>query len=74
MAELVRDGETGLLFEPGNAQDLATKLAWAKLHPEEMSAMGRNARAQFESEFSAEVNYRMLLDIYKSVVAEQRSA
>ena len=74
LADLVHDGETGLLFEPGNAQDLAAKMAWAKLHPEEMGVMGRNARAQFDTEFSAEVNYRMLMDIYKSVVSEQRSA
>jgi glycosyltransferase involved in cell wall biosynthesis len=73
MAELVRNGETGLLFEPGNAQDLAVKLTWAKLHPEEMRVMGRNARAQFETEFSAEVNYRMLSNIYQSVIAEQNN-
>ena len=73
MAELVRDGETGLLFEPGNAQDLAAKLAWAKLHPEEMSVMGRNARTQFETEFSADVNYRMLRNIYQSVISELKN-
>jgi glycosyltransferase involved in cell wall biosynthesis len=72
MAELVRDGETGLLFEPGNAQDLADKMAWAKSHPEEMGWMGRNAREQYETDFSAEVNYRMLMDIYEGVLTEHR--
>ncbi len=73
LSDLVRDGETGLLFEPGNAQDLAAKLAWAKLHPEEMSVMGRNARTQFETEFSADVNYRMLRNIYQSVISELKN-
>ena len=64
LAEIVTEGKTGLLFEPGNARDLADKLAWALAHPDEMAAMGRNARAQYEAEFSAEVNYRRLMTIY----------
>ena len=72
LAGLVRDGETGLLFEPGNARDLADKMAWALTHPEQMAAMGRAARAQYEAEFSAEVNYRRLIEIYDGVLAEQR--
>lgn len=72
LAELVRDGETGLLFEPGNPRDLADKLAWAQAHPEQMAEMGHTARAQYEAEFSAEVNYRRLMEIYAAVLAEQR--
>lgn len=72
LAELVREGETGLLFEPGNSTDLADKMAWALTHPEEMMAMGRNARAQYEAEFSAEVNYRRLVEIYDGVLAERQ--
>jgi len=72
LADIVRDGETGLLFEPGNPRDLADKAAWALAHPEQMAAMGRNARAQYEAEFSAEVNYRRLMEIYDGVL-EQKS-
>lgn len=72
LAELVRDGETGLLFEPGNPRGLADKMAWALAHPEQMEKMGRHARAQYEAEFSAEVNYRRLMEIYDDVLAEQR--
>jgi len=73
LAELVRDGETGLLFEPGNPRDLADKMAWALAHPELMAAMGRNARAQYETEFSAEVNYRRLMEIYQEAIDEVKS-
>ena len=69
LAELVRDGETGLLFEPGNPRDLAEKMAWAQAHPVQMAAMGRTARAQYEAEFSAAVNYRRLMEIYAGVLA-----
>ena len=71
LADLVRDGGTGLLFEPGNPRDLADKMAWALTHPEQMMEMGRKARVQFEAEFSAEVNYRLLMDIYAGVLAER---
>lgn len=71
LADIVTDGTTGLLFEPGHPRDLADKLAWAQAHPEQMAAMGRNARTQFEAEFSAEVNYRCLMDIYDGVLAER---
>ncbi len=72
LADIVTDGETGLLFEPGNPRDLADKLAWAQAHPERMAEMGHKARAQYEAEFSAEVNYRRLMEIYDGVLAEQQ--
>lgn len=72
LAEIVRDGETGLFFDPGSALDLAGKMAWASTHPEEMALMGRKARMQYEDEFSAEVNYRRLMEIYDGVLAEQQ--
>ena len=40
-ATLVRDGETGITFEPGDASALAAALAWAEAHPAEMDDSGR---------------------------------
>lgn len=71
LSDIVRDGETGLLFEAGNAQDLADKLAWSQSHPEIMASMGQKARAQYEKEFSAEVNYQRLLEIYSEAMDER---
>lgn len=73
LAELVRDGETGLLFEAGNPRDLADKMAWALAHPERMAAMGRTARTQYEAEFSANENYRQLVRIYEGAIEEHRN-
>jgi glycosyltransferase involved in cell wall biosynthesis len=72
LADLVKDGETGLLFEPGSPRDLADKMAWVLGHPEQMAEMGRKARAQYEVEFSADVNYRLLMGIYEGVLRESR--
>ncbi len=72
LADIVKHGETGLLFEPGDPRDLAAKLAWAQANPERMVEMGRRARAQYEAEFSAEVNYRRLIAIYEDAIAEMQ--
>ena len=72
LSALVRDGETGLLFEPGNPHDLAGKMAWALANPESMADMGRKARAQYEEQFSADENYRVLMGIYNNVIRNGR--
>lgn len=72
MAVLVKEGETGLLFNPGDAQDLVTKIEWAQAHPAEMAQMGRHARRQYEQEFNAEVNFDLLMAIYQEAMAARR--
>ena len=68
LADIVIDGETGLLFDPGNAQDLADKMAWALNHPEQMAIMGQKARAVYEEKYTSAQNYSQLINIYKSVI------
>jgi glycosyltransferase involved in cell wall biosynthesis len=72
MQEIVADGRTGLHFTPGDADDLAAKVEWAWTHPEEMQAMGRAARAEYEAKYTAERNYDMLMGVYQKVL--QRAA
>ncbi|WP_420475300.1 glycosyltransferase [Noviherbaspirillum sp. ST9] len=69
LADLVRDGVTGLLFNPGDAADLAEKIAWAEAHPEQMVRMGQAARDEYEAEYTPERNYEMLMDIYDDAIA-----
>lgn len=68
LAELVQDGETGLLFNAGDAADLGEKMRWAQAHPEEMARMGRNARVLYEAQFTAERNHQQLLAIYQDAI------
>lgn len=72
LAELVRDGVTGLLFDPGNADDLAQKMAWAAANPARMREMGSNGRAEYEAKFSADRNYAMLMEIYGAAMEEAK--
>ncbi len=75
MAVLVKDGYTGLLFEPGNAADLAAKLQWAQDNPERMNEMGLAARAEYEARYTPEKNYTALMEIYADAIeAEHRGA
>lgn len=71
MAELVDDGQTGLLFTPGDPADLAAKMAWADANPAEMRRMGRVGRARYEQRFTPEINHRELLHIYEQAIAER---
>jgi glycosyltransferase involved in cell wall biosynthesis len=66
-AEIVEDGRTGLLFTPGDPDDLAEKVRWAINHPDAMDRMGQNAREIYEKKYTAEMNYHMLLNIYERI-------
>ena len=68
LQELVTDGVTGLLCEPGSAADLSKQIAWAESHPGELMEMGQRARREYESKFTSDTNYRTLLEIYHSVM------
>jgi glycosyltransferase involved in cell wall biosynthesis len=65
LAEIVKDGETGLLFEAGNAADLAQKMRFLLANEDLCLAMGRRARAEFEAKYTAARNYDLLMDIYQ---------
>jgi glycosyltransferase involved in cell wall biosynthesis len=64
---VVDDGKSGLLFRPGDSQDLRQKLAWLATHPHEALAMGRYGRQVVETRYSAEAHYRQLMGIYAEV-------
>lgn len=70
LAELVEHGTTGLLFEPGDAEDLARTLRWAAAHPQQMAAMGVNARARYEARYTPDINYLQLHAIYRAAIDE----
>lgn len=69
MQEIVNDGRTGLHFTPADPDDLARKVQYAWDHPGEMSRMGSEARREYESKYTAEANYPLLLSIYEHAIA-----
>ena len=74
MADLVENGETGILFTPMNTQELAEKVRWLWNNPEECQRMGRNARREYEEKYTPEKNYEMLINIYQEVIERKRSS
>ena len=72
LPELVEDGKTGLLFEPGNSQDLAAKMKWMIENKDACIEMGENARKVFEEKYAAERNFKILMDIYNTVLMRKK--
>ncbi len=71
MQELVEHGETGLLFNPGDVDDLARTMALAWDQPDYMQRLGEHARKEYEAKYTAAANYRQLIDIYEKVIARR---
>jgi glycosyltransferase involved in cell wall biosynthesis len=69
MAEIVEDGRTGLLFSPGDSEDLAAKARRAWEHEAEAEEMRRGARREYEEKYTAERNYHALMGIYERAAA-----
>ena len=70
MPEIVEDGVTGLHFEPGDSDDLVDKIQWLIDHPKECWRMGKNARNEFCTKYTAQKNYRMLMNVYEKVLSK----
>lgn len=65
LSELIAHKETGLLFRTGDALDMIAKIQWALNHPDQLLAMRGNARREYESHYTAQANYRILMNIYE---------
>ncbi len=70
MAEIVQDKHTGLLFNPGDGDDLAEKMRWMTENEEACIEMGKNARGEFESKYATERNFAILMEIYHKVLSK----
>jgi glycosyltransferase involved in cell wall biosynthesis len=73
MSAIVDDRVTGLHFNPSDPQDLAKAVEWAWSHPLEIAWMGRLARRKYETEYTAEKNYSLLMQIYEQAIAARAS-
>ena len=72
VGELVEHGRTGLHFRPGDPEDLAARVGWASSHPAELGRMREEARAEYEAKYTAERNYRALMEIYEFALARKK--
>jgi glycosyltransferase involved in cell wall biosynthesis len=70
--ELITHNETGLLFEPGNASDLAEKLIYAVTHSQEIDRMAENAR-EFSRRFFGSGCFTILPDLISDCIGPERN-
>jgi glycosyltransferase involved in cell wall biosynthesis len=65
MESLVADGSNGLHFTAGDSADLAAKVSDLYRNADLMTKMRVCARQEYERRYTAEDNYRQLMDIYQ---------
>ena len=69
LAEIVDDGKTGFLFEPGNVSSLVGAMDRALSLPrEEIIKMGRNAYDYYLCHFTEDCYFHKLVDLYERVI------
>jgi glycosyltransferase involved in cell wall biosynthesis len=68
--ELVEEGKTGLLFDPGNAEQLRKQMLALAASASSQAEMGLAGRRKAEAEFSIREHNESLLRIYESVLNE----
>jgi len=73
VAGVVEDGVDGLLFEPGNARDLAEKVTRLWNDTELCRRFGRNARAKAVRRWNPETHVAGLVETYSKAIAEVKS-
>ena len=72
LPEIVDDGVTGLLFEPGNAEDLAEKIQYLWERPQLCREMGRAGLEKARREYSEQKYYERLMAIYEKAIRMNR--
>ena len=64
MADIVSHEQTGLLFEPGNAEQLAIHIDRLAADAPLREALAAAARKEYEAKYTADANYDCLMNIY----------
>lgn len=67
--ELVRDGENGLLFAPGDASDLGNKMRQLLADEPFRVRLAEGARKMARESFTSEIRYQRLVEIFQSLVS-----
>ncbi len=69
--EFVQENVTGLLFESGNAADLAEKVEWLWERPDKCTELGRAGRTWARREYSPQMYYSRLTNVCRAVISRQ---
>lgn len=65
--ELIEENANGLLYQPGNAHELAEKINTMLDNPALMKRSGKSARSFAEQHFDKETHYEQFMEIVRSI-------
>ena len=68
LAELIQDGDSGVLFTAGDAGDLARKVSHVQANTDLLRRLATIGRATYLARYTPEINYQLLLNVYRSAV------
>lgn len=74
LAELIKSHNCGLAVPPGDSKAFADAVLWMRDHPDELKAMGLNARALAEREFSRAEMAKRFVDLLERTAANGRKS
>ncbi len=70
LPEIVEDKKTGLLYEPGNAEELADCIRTLWRNPDLCKKLGAAGRLRVQEKYAAEKLLNRLIGIYEKVISE----
>jgi len=73
LEEIIREKETGVLFDAQNPSDLIDKVLWMVEHEKEIARIGISARKAYEDDYSTRRNYERLMQIYQNTIGLSKS-
>lgn len=73
LPELVRDGETGLLFNYADPADLSDKITKLMNHPENARIMGSIAFDEISKYYSPETHYNALMHLFECLLKAKKT-
>jgi len=68
--DIIKDGETGFLIDPGDGAALAERLEYLLAHPERQRQMGAAARADAEARYDSKQNIRRTVEIMRAALEQ----
>jgi glycosyltransferase involved in cell wall biosynthesis len=66
--ELIEDSVDGMLFKPGDSDDLAEKIKYLLNNQAKICEMGKRAREKAEQKYNQEIHYQKLMGIFERVL------
>ncbi|MFL2892950.1 MAG: glycosyltransferase family 4 protein [Candidatus Pelagibacter sp.] len=72
ISNIIKNFHNGILFEPGNPNDLNKKVKWALKNPIQCNKIANNAKKIFLAKYSENVNYKSLISIYRNTIKQKK--